>query len=226
MTITAKYDGTCKNCGGALYAGEDVEWSREGGTRHLLPEQCAEVKALMSDPDFAKCTRCGNERIAHNFSDGEDNLECPNGSGQTFSREPQHAAPAPAAAPEQRSVEDGTYTAVAADGSYATVRIKTAGKNSALAGKRILSYLSGSDNERDFTGIGFFDGQIARLWKRFADSPRMQRYIDAVRAIAGDPQAAGFLYAQQSGNCYRCGRTLTVPASLSAGLGPECAKKI
>jgi hypothetical protein len=25
--------------------------------------------------------------------------------------------------------------------------------------------------------------------------------------------------------CYRCGRTLTVPASVHRGLGPECARK-
>lgn len=35
MTITSKYDGVCKRCGGKIRRGEQIEWTRDGGARHL-----------------------------------------------------------------------------------------------------------------------------------------------------------------------------------------------
>lgn len=44
-------------------------------------------------------------------------------------------------------------------------------------------------------------------------------------AIAAAPEAAGLLYGQTIGRCYRCHRTLTDAESRAAGIGPDCAKK-
>lgn len=35
MTITARFPGTCRRCGGELSQGSQIEWSRAGGARHV-----------------------------------------------------------------------------------------------------------------------------------------------------------------------------------------------
>ena len=49
--------------------------------------------------------------------------------------------------------------------------------------------------------------------------------VEALVAIAADPEAASRLYGRQIGSCGRCGRTLTDAASRAAGIGPVCADK-
>lgn len=46
-----------------------------------------------------------------------------------------------------------------------------------------------------------------------------------IKAIFGDPERAALSYAVHSAKCSRCERPLTVPASISKGVGPECAQK-
>ena len=48
---------------------------------------------------------------------------------------------------------------------------------------------------------------------------------EALRAIAADPVAAATSYGISTGVCCLCGRTLTDPDSVSAGIGPICAGK-
>lgn len=121
-------------------------------------------------------------------------------------------------------IEDGRYTVVYPGGSYRTLRIRV-GKNS-FANKTILSYKDGAQ----YVGIAFLDRDSGRVsfWHRFrASNPpeRLQRIEKAVRTILDDPKQAQILHAMHEKSCSRCGRELTVPASLHAGLGPECARK-
>lgn len=46
-----------------------------------------------------------------------------------------------------------------------------------------------------------------------------------VLAVAADPLGQAVLYGQQTGNCGCCGRELTDPVSIAAGIGPVCASK-
>lgn len=40
MVIKAKYSGRCRDCGGQIKKGQEIEWSREGGARHIkCPER-------------------------------------------------------------------------------------------------------------------------------------------------------------------------------------------
>lgn len=40
MTITAKFSGTCKKCGGHIATGSQIEWSKGSGAQHTTcPEQ-------------------------------------------------------------------------------------------------------------------------------------------------------------------------------------------
>lgn len=121
----------------------------------------------------------------------------------------------------------GTFTVERADGRYETIRIEQVTQG-ALAGKFIASYMSGPDNDRDFQGFAFVDprSKAVHVWKRCKDiNPR---WISAIRVVLGteDHAAMREAYAMRSGRCSRCGRTLTVPASLHRGLGPECATKV
>jgi hypothetical protein len=46
MTITSKFNGKCKQCGGSIAKGDEINWSREGGTQHV---SCPAVKAAASN---------------------------------------------------------------------------------------------------------------------------------------------------------------------------------
>lgn len=126
----------------------------------------------------------------------------------------------------QKPLPDATYTVVRADGSYRTLRVVTI-EEGQLAGKTIVKYLGGPDNESDYVGCAFLTKETRTLtmWKKFRGGDLEHDIRECVSVILGDPLAAGEAYALMSGKCCRCGRKLTVPASLHRGMGPECANK-
>jgi hypothetical protein len=81
--------------------------------------------------------------------------------------------------------------------------------------------------ELDYINFAFTNGDHgevrAYIWKRFRVHTRLDR---ALNHLLRNPIDAGEAYALESGRCWRCGRRLTVPASIHRGLGPECAKKV
>lgn len=122
-------------------------------------------------------------------------------------------------------VPDGRYTIQFEDGTYKTLRVAAQADDADfMPGRQIVSYLSGSNNDADYTSFAHFleNGSLV-VWKRHQDNRSLR---EAVKVLIGSPQAAALAYAEQSGCCARCGRTLTVPSSLHAGFGPECAKKV
>lgn len=135
-------------------------------------------------------------------------------------------SPAPAAAPAPaKDIPEGTFTVVFPEGEYETVRIETLTRGP-LAGKRVASYLSGQDNETDFTGFAFVaDTGRVHVWKRLSHLSGSRKET-AVRIITLTHDVAPYreAYAMRSGRCSRCQKTLTVPASLYRGLGPVCAR--
>lgn len=141
---------------------------------------------------------------------------------------------APAVAPSR--IEAGTYTVVMGNdvNNYRTLRLQAPkpGTFSDLpAGTLIVGYLSGPDNERNFTNFGFLfaDGRVV-IWNAHRNSPGIQKVALALGLLIeanGEGRAAmGLAYAIKSSRCYRCGRVLTVPTSIHAGLGPECAQRV
>jgi hypothetical protein len=142
-------------------------------------------------------------------------------------REQRAAAPAPAAvegAALGADVPCGTYTVEFKDGSHVTLRVKKHWvEEEAKKGVKVVQYLSGQDNETSYTGFAFHQGGQLRVWRKFEG--KLERQREAWLVVAGDPAAAGEAYALHSNNCFRCGRKLTVPASIHRGLGPECASK-
>lgn len=106
---------------------------------------------------------------------------------------------------------------------HRTFRLRTQDADDKFApGRQIIAYLSGPNNERDYTGFGFVDrnalGYFVKVWKRHQDNQGVQR--DAEQLLL-DPDA----YLTEA-KCIRCHRTLTVPASVHQGYGSECIKRV
>lgn len=117
-------------------------------------------------------------------------------------------------------VPNGTYTVVWPEGGHTTIRIRAWKRT----GERVAAYLMGSDNEGDYQGFATVRAGGYALWKTYAADGRPAQALSVL--LTGGHATAGEAYALASGNCWRCGRTLTVPASLARGLGPECATKV
>jgi hypothetical protein len=113
---------------------------------------------------------------------------------------------------------DGIYTIESAEG-HRTLRLRTQEADAEFApGQQVIEFLSGPDNERDYTGFGFIKGGQLKRWKRFATNAALLR--DAETLLA-DPSGA-----LKVAHCARCHRKLTVPSSINAMVGPECSKKM
>jgi len=123
------------------------------------------------------------------------------------------------------AVAEGRYTIQFETGGYKTLRVRRQDDDADFKpGLLLISFLSGSDNDRDYTSFAHVEADgTTRVWKKYRQSHDL---VEALKVLIGSPTAAREAYAEQSGCCSRCGRTLTVPTSLHAGLGPECAKKV
>lgn len=125
-------------------------------------------------------------------------------------------------------IENGTYTLVYKDSTHFTFKVSTV-KKGPLAGRQIVSYLCGSDNETDYNGLAFVapDGTVS-VWGKHRGTALETRanHLNILFTMPDRLEAAGMAYALASGRCRRCDLKLTVPASLHAGYGPECRKKI
>jgi hypothetical protein len=113
-----------------------------------------------------------------------------------------------------------------ATGGHRTFKVTTA-KSGPLEGKRIVSLLSGPDRDdyACWTGFGFVgeDGNVV-LWKSYRELGK-GAWAFYARSLSNPVHYAvtkGLRY-WFAGRCRRCGRVLTRPDSIAAGIGPECA---
>lgn len=122
----------------------------------------------------------------------------------------------------------GIFTVVGPKGGHRTLRLKEGAGY--FEGKTIFQAMTGPDNERSYTSFGNLesDGSM-RIWVK-TSFDRKDEFVAALKFLASGGlerlQEAGMAYALESGCCYRCNRTLTVPASIHRGLGPDCAKMV
>jgi hypothetical protein len=145
--------------------------------------------------------------------------------------------PAPSGILLSGKLHEGYFTVTLADGERRTFRIRRQVKDAKFApGELLISYLSGSDNESDYTGCAFVSERHGltvsiRPYKKIRGDGEL---MEALRVLAGDPAAAGKGYAEESGNCFKCNRLLTVPQGpkaqglnpyRDAGLGPKCGEE-
>lgn len=115
-------------------------------------------------------------------------------------------------------LQPGVYTlSVGADG-HRTFRVRVQGTEDDFApGKTILEYLSGPDNDRDYTGFGFLNGTRLAVWKKHQGNEAL--LADAKDFLVDPSQAL------LAAKCIRCNRNLTTPDSITAMMGPDCRGK-
>ncbi len=115
-----------------------------------------------------------------------------------------------------------------ATGQWKTFKIHTQKKDASFApGERIVSLLTGPDNENSYKGFGFVkpDGSII-LWKK-ARTPAFRAFASLLRhtrhgqAAQTETAPNGYEYLYK-GRCRCCNRTLTTPDSVRLGIGPVC----
>lgn len=125
------------------------------------------------------------------------------------------------------AVPDGTYTVVFNEESphdRITLRFHSPRMGN-WKGKQLVDYLYGPNNESDYRRFANRTNDGYRVWKKYRDEGSLVQGLKYMVGASGDFHAiAGHLFAMESSCCYRCGRKLTVPASIYRGLGPECAK--
>ena len=93
--------------------------------------------------------------------------------------------------------------------------------------------LNGSDNTNDYVFIGsLWRDSRGRLVYRHSRKTRVTADAASVKALAwtmaqlSAEKLPPTVEVWHEGVCGRCGRRLTVPESLEAGIGPECAAKL
>jgi hypothetical protein len=138
---------------------------------------------------------------------------------------------------------NGTFTISSPKGGHRTFRVRTI-LDGDLEGKRVLGYLQGPDNERDFFDFAFvFDSGIA-VWKKWRKADNRWgisaypkpgtpasvfeqmagMFWEVVVARRGSIVDLGYTF-EASTVCRVCNRRLTTPASIEVGIGPDCAAK-
>lgn len=129
-------------------------------------------------------------------------------------------------------VQNGVYTIEnTATGEHRTFKIKTQSNDATFApGERVISLLTGPNNESDYKGFGFVDNNDIRIWRsRRAASPHYEQYAKALWSLATlgaeSPYSRKGYRLHLEGRCVMCNRRLTTPESIQYGIGPVCAEK-
>lgn len=97
-----------------------------------------------------------------------------------------------------------------------------------------VQMLTGPENTSDYTYIGMLNpnsGEVrltkkSKMTKETFAFRLLNRMLNRVWQDAHEDYQKHGYDIRHSGKCGKCGRTLTVPASLDSGIGPECAKNM
>lgn len=123
-----------------------------------------------------------------------------------------------------------TFTLVGRDARY-TYRVDRSQNDDDRPPVYFVALLTGPDNTADYTYMGLLDPSTGALRltaksSQTADSTpvRALRWALPILWTGRALPAPAKLY--HVGRCGRCGRALTVPESIRAGIGPECATKL
>lgn len=91
--------------------------------------------------------------------------------------------------------------------------------------------MKGSDNEGDYIYVGMVkEGTLflreTKGSKFHKGSPEFDGLKLVLDIVAGRRPESELIEIEGSGNCGKCGKRLTVPEHIKAGIGPECAEKL
>lgn len=88
-----------------------------------------------------------------------------------------------------------------------------------------VSLLTGPDNQSDYNYLGIIrrgEFALTKASRAGKEAASVKAFTFFLHSTELHPE----LVVHHEGRCGRCGRTLTVPESISAGIGPECAGKM
>jgi hypothetical protein len=92
-----------------------------------------------------------------------------------------------------------------------------------------VSVLTGPDNNHSYSYFGNIKGagryEYGRKAKIARDAMSVMVFEWFYREVVTQQKLPSKLKVYHEGKCGRCGRRLTVPASIRSGIGPECATK-
>ena len=127
------------------------------------------------------------------------------------------------------AIHNGTYTIRnKTTGEHRTLKIHTQAPDARFApGARIVSLLTGSSNEKDYTGFGFLSDDGIRIWKRYRGNGHRTAHEWYAKMLwdflANHGQEFGDRYdCLCERRCRICNRKLTTPESIELGIGPVC----
>ena len=146
-------------------------------------------------------TRCVASTRIHEFKALRDELRAKNAADLEKLRQMEQGLPVPAprASEPRPQVPTGRYAVEREDGVLAFYRV-------VVKDGRYTVYVYASDSQHRIKG-----------WK---SAQAILRKIES-----DGPKSASIRYGKEIGACGRCGRTLTDPDSIAAGIGPDCASK-
>jgi hypothetical protein len=107
-------------------------------------------------------------------------------------------------------------------GDHRTFRVRTQPDNAQFApGKRVVSLLTGANNETDYQGFAFVDEFGIKVWRKHLGTQyeELARMLENLHRHVAD----GKVEVHVSCRCRVCNRTLTTPESVQSGIGPICA---
>lgn len=114
-------------------------------------------------------------------------------------------------------------------GAHYTYRVKQAKDAQTQEPVKDLYFVNllteGNADEGQFTYLGILRDGAFTLTRKSKLLPASGP-VAAFRYYWRLPALSEQLVVRHEGKCGRCGRTLTVPESIDAGIGPECASKM
>ena len=121
-------------------------------------------------------------------------------------------------------------------GKHYTFKVQQAAKWSAALNKAVpvsppawhVKVLNGPDNSRNYRAIGLLrNGVFAyRLSDRERNSASAFNWFWRMLNEGSEERFVAQCQFNHAGRCGRCGRLLTTPESVAAGIGPECQDKM
>jgi hypothetical protein len=82
-----------------------------------------------------------------------------------------------------------------------------------------------SQTEKEQGNYGMQPKYLGKVTRKGCDSRLSDEIKEVIMEAAKDPLTAAIRYGKVSGECSCCGRELTDPRSIEAGIGPICADK-